>query len=165
MINLIVEDGSGVDDANSYVNTAYARQYAENVGKVLPTDDDACKAALIAAMTYVEGQALRYQGHTTTETQALSWPRNLAGFESNVIPTTLKNAQVSAAILINDGEDLLPTVSGQFVTKEKVGPIETEYSDEYLATLTGRAEFTSIDILLQPLFVKDSGYRLPSFGF
>ena len=170
VINLILEDGSNVDDANTYVDVAYARQFAEDVGMELPADDEAVKALLLAGMTYVEGQESRYQGHMSFSDQPLSWPRTnviVGGYfiPSNEIPTRLKKAQVSAAGLINSGEVLYSTISGQFVIKEKVGPIETEYSDEYLATLTGRPEFAGIDVWLNPLFIQNSGYRLPTFGF
>ena len=170
MITIVVETGTNTPGANSYIDVAYARQYAEEVGLVLPATDDALKADLLAAMTYLEGQEGRYQGFRSFVDQPLSWPRSLVSDGGYSIPTTeipvrIKRAQVSAAALINSGEDLLPTIEGQFVTKEKVGPIETTYSDEFLATLTGRAEFSSIDVFLNPLFIQNSGYRLPTFGF
>ena len=166
MITLTVEDGTKVTGANSYVTLAYARQFAESVGLTLPVADEALKAVLLAAMTYIEGQESRYQGHRSFDDQPLSWPRLfVTGVAGDEIPLKLQNAQVTAAALINSGTDLFPTVEGQFVTKEKVGPIETDYSDEYLATLTGRTEFSSIEVFLNPYFVQNSGYRLPTFGF
>ena len=170
MITLTVEDGTKVTGANSYVTLAYARQFAEDVGLVLPATDEALKAVLLAAMSYIEGQEGRLQGHRVFTDQALSWPRNLVivggnTLASNVIPLSLKMAQVQGAALIQAGGNLLPTVQGQFITKDKTGPIETEYSDEYLATLTGRTEFTSIEVFMNPYFVQNNGYRLPTFGF
>ena len=55
-ITLVVEDGTNVAGANSYVDLTYARTYAESVGLVLPAADEALKVVLLAAMTYIEGQ-------------------------------------------------------------------------------------------------------------
>ncbi len=162
-IVLIVEDGTGVANANTYVDEATARVLAANVGLTLPTETEACKAALLAAMPYLESQP--WQGHKVDEAQALSWPRNLviangSLVPSNVVPLPILQAQVQAASMIAGGVNLYPTISGQLVTKKKVGPIETEYSDEYLATIDGRTVFGAIDIYLQPYIWIAGGYKL-----
>ncbi len=169
-ITLIVEDGTGVANANTYADLAYARAFATNTGLVgLPTDDEAAKAALLRAMAYIESRP--YQGYPSSATQALVWPRKgvlYSGYQllDNYIPEPIKKAQVVAATLIGNGIELLPTVSGQFVTEETVGPITTKYSDEYLASSTGLTVFSEIDVYLNPFCNIAGGYRLtPSFGF
>ena len=168
-ITIIVEDGTGVANANSYISEAAARVFAESVGLPLPVDSEACKAALLAAMPYLESQP--WQGQRSDPTQALSWPRKLViinGDElpNNIVPQNIQKAQVQAASMGSTGTDLFPTISGQFVTKEKVGPIETEYSDEYLQTWDGRSIFSAIDVYLTPYLNWVGGYRLsPAFGF
>lgn len=169
MAVLIVEDGTGVANANTYASVAYARQYASDVGLVLPADDTALGVSLLAAMGYIESQP--YQGQPTDPTQALQWPRRLATMNGapisdNVIPEGIKKAQVQAANLIANGSNLFEIISGQFVTREKVGPIETEYSSEYLATWNGRTLYPAIDIFLAPYLNWVGGYRLsPAFLF
>lgn len=167
---LIVETGEGVANANSYVDLTYARAYASSVGRPLPSDDDAATALLLGAMPYLESRL--WKGRRVDPLQALSWPRegvtfNQETYPNNAVPDAIKKAQVTGGLMIGDGTDLLPTVSGQFITKEKVGPIETEYSAEYLATLDGQSIFTAIDIFLQPFLVgaDGGGYKITPFGF
>jgi len=155
-ITITVEDGSGVAGANSYVSVADARTYAANRGIALPADDDELAAMLIQASDYLEAQECRYQGDRTSSTQALAWPRTgveLNGdvFPTNVIPQSLIGAQVQLAIAINAGFDLQPNISPQdYITREKVGPIETEYADPVAVGIM--PTFTAVNALLAPLF-------------
>lgn len=155
-ITIVVEDGSGVTNANSYVSVADARIYASNRGVELPLDDDELAAMLIRSTDYLEAQACRFQGKPTSTTQALQWPRtgvflNEDEVPSNVIPKSLIAAQVQLAMAINAGFDLQPNVSPQdYVTREKVGPIETEYADPLSVGIM--PTFTAANALLAPLF-------------
>lgn len=159
-IAIIVEDGSGVANANSYVSVADARTYAEQRGVTLPVSDDEVATQLIRAMDYLEAQACLYQGCKTSSDQALQWPRTGAyigcnqpenEIPSNVIPKSLVSAQVQLAMAINAGFDLQPNVSPQdYVKREKVGPIETEYADP--SSVGIMPTFTAVNALLAPLF-------------
>ncbi|WEM33665.1 head-tail adaptor [Pseudomonas phage PSA-KC1] len=53
-ITIVVEDGSGVTNANSYVSVADARIYASNRGVELPLDDDELAAMLIRSTDYLK---------------------------------------------------------------------------------------------------------------
>lgn len=167
-ITIVVEDGSGVANANSYVSVADARVYATNRGTELPSNDDEVAAMLIRATDYLEAQECRYQGKRTSPTQALAWPRtgvflNCDEVPSNVIPKSLIAAQVQLAMAINAGFDLQPNISPQdYVTREKVGPIETEYAD--LSKVGIAPTLTSVEALLQPLFGSTmTGFALRTF--
>lgn len=170
-VTLIVEDGNIVANANSYVDLVFAKQYASDMGLTLPTTDDAIASGLLNANRFIEGLESRFQGHRVSAAQALAWPRagvmiggNL--FPQNAIPGVLKNAQVIAASMINNGVDFFATQSGQFITKEKVDVIETEYSAEFLATADGKPYYTAIESMLNSLFIQNGGYRLTSrIGF
>lgn len=168
-IILIVEDGSGVVDANSYVDVDYARAFAGSVGLVLSVDDEVLKAELLAAMPYIESK--QYQGHKTNDDDLLQWPRsNVITYsflvDENSIPTPIKKAQVVAAYLVSNGTELLPVVNAQLITEETVGPITTKYSDQYVSNYTGLPEFSEIDVYLKPFCNYVGGYRLsPAFGF
>lgn len=155
-ITIVVEDGTGVANANSFVSIADARTYASNRGIALPTDEDELAAMLIQASDYLEAQERRYQGERTSSTQALTWPRkgvflHCDEVPSNVIPKSLIGAQVQLVIAINDGFDLQPNVSPQdYVIREKVGPIDTEYADPTAVGIM--PTFTGVNALLAPLF-------------
>lgn len=152
---LIIEDGSIVAGANSYITVVEARTYADARGITLPADDAEVEVLLVSSMDYLEAQRNKYQGSKIESGQSLQWPRYpvyIDGFliGSNTIPNELKNAQSQLSMEVFAGVDVLPTTSGSFVTKEKVGPIETEYSE---SVGTGSApNMSAVNSLLKPLY-------------
>lgn len=155
-IVITVEDGTGVALANSFVSVADARAYATNRGVVFIGDDDAIAAMLIRASDYIEAQECLFQGDRTAPDQSLTWPRtevvlNGDDFPSNAVPKSLISAQIQLAMAINAGFDLQPNISPQdYVKREKVGPIETEYADPLAVGIM--PTFTAVNALLAPLF-------------
>lgn len=152
---LVIEDGTLVASANSYVTVAQARAYASARGVTLSTIDATVEQNLIAAMDYLEAQRAKFQGSKVSATQSLQWPRNDVLIDCNevastVIPNELKNVQIQLAIEVSKGVDLMPTRQGAFVKLEKVGPIETQYSERIGTGLT--PDMTAVDALLAPLF-------------
>lgn len=157
---LIIEDGTGKTDAQSYASADDVRAFAAARGLSVPSNDPAgttqIENALVAAVDYLETQVC-YQGKKTSSLQALEWPRKGVYFDDeaypdNAIPRNLKTAQIRLAFEVLSGRDLMPTISGtaeDFVVKEKVGPIETEYADP--TKFSGMATFTAVDSLLAPL--------------
>lgn len=163
-IEIIVEDGTGVLFANSYISIEYARTYAAQRGLTLSADDDSIAAMLIQAKDYLESKSCEYSGTPTYDYQELSWPRTGAyihGIElnKNVIPKNLKQAQAVLLLAVNDGLTLMPNYSAaDMVIQETVGPITTKYADP---TAVGFGyTFTGADALLKPLFGEcgQSGY-------
>lgn len=125
---LIVEDGSIVTGANSYVSTTDLTTYATARGVTLVADEE---QLLIKAMDYIE--SLRFKGVKRTQDQALQWPRiNVVidnyTFDSDAIPQELINGQCEVAIAIDQDLDPLANIE-RSTKKEKVGPLEVEYSD------------------------------------
>lgn len=155
-MSLIVEDGSIVVNANSYVTITEARAYATARALSLPAADADLEPLLISAMDYLEGKRSQYQGTKTNPlTQALQWPRTVVqidcvDFPSNAIPKELKDAQCRLACEQASGVDILPTKTGPFITEETVGPLTTKY-DAAQGTVTV-PDMTAIDALLAPLF-------------
>lgn len=165
-IEIIVEDGSNVPNANSYADLVYVKAYAEQRGFSLGVDDEKTKARMILAMDYIEGFASKYPGSPTYVDQALSWPRYDAGdYLSNAIPANLLKAEAQLVIeqAVNSVVLLPTTAGGAFITKEKVGPIETEYSEA--VALSGSANgpyMPAVDLLLSGLF-KAGSFRLKTY--
>lgn len=56
MPTLIVEDGSGVDNANTYVDVAYLDSYASDRGFSIPTDEADKQVFLIRAFDYLHAR-------------------------------------------------------------------------------------------------------------
>ncbi len=159
-ITITVETGAQVVNANSYISVANVRIYAANRGIALPVINDEVAVMIIKANDYLEAQAERYQGEIVSSDQALQWPRkcvyiNGALVPSNVIPKSLISAQSQLVIAINAGFDLQPNVApGDYVVKEKVGPIETEYANPLQVGI--EPTFTAAEALLAPLFNSNS---------
>jgi hypothetical protein len=157
-ITIIVEDGTGVADANAYVDVDAVRAYALNRGVTLSDDDEVIKAWIINATDYLESGevACKYQGHKTNCEQSLQWPRTgveicCVAFSSTAIPKQLKDAQSVAVMLQSEGLILQPNVSAQdYVVEETVGPITTKYANPIQAGMT--QTFTKLEGLLAPLF-------------
>lgn len=156
---LVVEDGTGVANANTYASVAEAKAFAGLRGATLPSADTDIEILLIKAMDFLEAQSSRFQGSRTHTTQLLSFPRtgvtidNLS-VDANAIPSELKYAQIQLAIEANT-TDLQPTrqsgASGP-VTRKKVDTIEIEYSSEKARGFT--PAFAKADAHLSKLFVR-----------
>lgn len=160
-MTLIVEDGTLVANANSYVDLAAIKSYATKRGVTLPADAT-IEVYSQKAMDYLESKRDRYKGLKITKTQALQWPRYpviIDGFElgSDEIPSEIKSAQCQLILEVNSGVDLQPTMTGSLVKREKIGPIETEFAVSESGSLA--PDLPKVDSLLSPL------YSTSSFGY
>lgn len=153
---LIVEDGTGKPDANTYVDLQTFLDFCTmyDYADVLTLEEEQQVAALLKAKDYVE--TFYYRGIPSVQDQALAFPRMecfpagaFLSIASDKIPDKIKRAQMSAAVLSAQDIDLQPTIQpGGFVVKEKVGPIETQYADG-VSNGMSTPVFTSVDSLLQ----------------
>lgn len=159
---IIVEDGSGIAGANSYVSVTEARAYAAARGTPLPVDNAAVEVLLIRAMDFVESYRGEFQGSKTDTGQPLQWPRigvNLDGSEldGDVIPDVLTAAQIQLAIYA-EGEDLMPTDTGRSVVMEKVDVVQVQYAITRSTNM--QPIFTKAEVLLRPLLRRGLGGAL-----
>ena len=136
MATLIVENGSIVLGANTYVTIADYTTYAEGFG-VTVEDTNAFRIQLIKAAQYIASKESQLMGDMVERYQPLSYPRNnltdLDNFswQNNEIPTLVKNCQMSLALDIQAGEDLynLSQSSAVGVKSEEVkGAVKVEYA-------------------------------------
>lgn len=124
---IIVEDGSGVANANSYVSLEQQKQYALSRGLTLPDTDEAIESLMHQAVDYLQYN-YQYKGEKTYPDAELEFPRTgIKGYASDQIPTRVKNAQMQLATLAYTN-DLAPVTSSG-VVREKVDVIEVQYSD------------------------------------
>ncbi len=153
---LVVEDGSIVENADSYIDLSFARAYALARGVTLPTDDAEADAMAYKAMDYLEGKRAEYQGDKTDPlNQELQWPRinvkiDCVEIPSNFIPKELKQAQARLMMEINAGVDIQPTRTGGFIIEDKTGPLTTKYSEKIGVGV--EPTISTVDALLAPLF-------------
>lgn len=162
---LVVEDGTGLPDANAYASLAYVDAYFTLRGNETWTfaSEDERTVAIIQATDYIDNRwGSLLASVRTTEEQALEFPRK----KWEGMPDTLLKATSEYALraLISPlAPDPEYDESGRTVseTKEKVGPIEEQ--KKYLDTGNGiewRA-YPSADARMRPLLnVAATGSRV-----
>jgi hypothetical protein len=131
---VIVETGSIIPGATSYVSVDDFRLYATSRGVVLPVSDDEAAALLLKAVDFMESYSGKFLGDRVTREQPLSWPRKGAVIENwpwaeTEIPRQVLNAQLALAIEINAGEDPFNPPANLPVVGETVGPISVQYAN------------------------------------
>lgn len=134
-MSLIVEDGTGMETAESYASVAQADARLAALGMTnwatLTTTEK--EQALRRATVYmVQVYGGRWKGTRLYRIQALDWPRygvEVEGYaiSSAEVPVEVVNACIDTAFKAAAG-DLNPDI-GRAVKREKVGPLETEYAD------------------------------------
>lgn len=149
-MTFVVEDGSGVANANAYVSEQFYRDYHTLRGRdVSAQTQPEVEAFIVRATDYIEKRfAERWKGSRSTEVQSLSFPRESVTvdgvtFASDALPVLLTQAAVEYAFRASLYFELAPdppvpfdrddnaggTVSGGgalVAKREKVGPIEEQ---------------------------------------
>jgi len=126
---LIVEDGSLVSNANSYISVADYIAWADARGfayDALP----ALEHKILRAMDFVE--SLDFIGEKSIETQALQWPRDYVfidgySIESDQIPKEVKIAVYEATKIEIDGDSKM-TATERETLSEQIGDISVTYA-------------------------------------
>ncbi len=125
---LIVEDGTGMATAESYLSVADADTFHTKFGNTAWSGDTALKeGALRRATRYIDGiYGQRWVGLRNSQAQALDWPREYA-YDSDqfivpngTVPQAVKNATAEAAL-----RELL-TPNGLSPDLERGGQVESE---------------------------------------
>ena len=169
---VIVEDGTGLTNSNSYVSEDELLDYADTRGVTLinPTTP-----LLVMATDWLETKI--FIGNKGSQNQALQWPRipyspvplgtlsyaplytypiylTVDGYiiTATMIPARLKKAQMEAAIQMDAGYDV-NAVMEQQVQSEQVGPIRVQYQDGS----TSQVYLPVAERVLRPLLAQGPG--------
>lgn len=132
---LVVEDGSVVAGADSFLSLDDARDLASRYNITLPTDDTEAESALRNGALYLLIQEPMMCGTRVSAAQELSYPRQgvcLYGFPvaSDSIPGQIKLAQLYAAAEYGKGTDVRASTDGRVTTHEEVvGAVVVEYAN------------------------------------
>jgi len=131
---LIVEDGSGVLGANSYVSLQYVSDYCSDMGYSDWDTGDSPKqiSSILRAMKYIE--CFNFIGVKNQIVNDLEWPRSEAYnrngllIDSDIIPSKVKSAVCEAAYIefLNAGK-LQPSIDRAGLKKEEYGDVKFEY--------------------------------------
>lgn len=127
----VIENGTQVANATSYVSLLDVRAYAVARGLTFTEDDTLGDGYVQRAMDVAESES--YLGERVSSSQALSWPRRgvyLHGFElsTSTIPGALKNAVCQLSVDLQAQPIDAPT-DGRIITQEVIGPLSTTYAD------------------------------------
>lgn len=147
-MTLIVETGSGVAGADSYLSVADFRAYIAAYGLTIPTSTDAeCEVSLRLATRWIDTWR-RYKG---VRLATLEFPRDgLADWSGTLtgVPKRVTDACAELAARHRNGTSLAAdTDKSAYVRSRAVGPISTTYRDD-APTVT---VFTVVERLLEPL--------------
>lgn len=128
---LVVENGSVVAGANSYVTLTEYREWANARGITSSDSDAILERQVLRAMDYFE--QLLFIGNKANENQPLQWPRTEAlidGYyaDATEIPPQVKRALYEAIKVQADGYSQW-NIQERRTIREKVGDIEVEYAD------------------------------------
>jgi len=131
-MTLIIEDGSQVPNANSYVTDAEYTAYAALRGLTVGVDAPTREIELLLSMDFIESHRSIFKGLRVSKDQSLQWPRSAVWVDSfpvnaDEIPDELKNAQIEAGIAVAGKIELLRTENNQNLKREKVDVIEREF--------------------------------------
>jgi hypothetical protein len=170
MATLIVENGKGLTDSNSYISLEDATAYHAQRGNDdwANADESTQTAALITATESLEllyGE--QFLGFMVWETQqALLFPR--VDFEDNTgrwvfwgtIPQNLAKAQAEIALMVVQEVDVFPmraTTQNIGSQKVKIGELETQ--TVYVQPAEGETYegYRKVDLLLAPLIENGKG--------
>lgn len=152
---IVVEDGSNVSGANSYVTVSELTSYAIARGVTLTTD---AERLIVNAMDYLE--SLNFVGYKYNETQPLQWPRGnvyIDGYYvgSDSIPQALKDAQMAICLEKEAGNDQLSTIERETIS-ETVGSISVTYKTGSSSAPLSRA----VNAKLKKLLANSGGLYL-----
>jgi hypothetical protein len=152
---MVLEDGTGIEAANSYVSEDDLDTYCDDRATTL-ADGDA-EAALVRATASLDARyRSRYPGYRTSgRSQGLDWPRTSAydgegnAIASDEIPVEVKNAVCELAIreLTSPGSTMPDLERGGQIRRLKADTVEIEYG----ANAEARTTFQLIDGIMAPL--------------
>lgn len=147
-MTLIVEDGTGVVGAESYVSVAAFQTWATNRGYLLPSNTSDVESLLRKGVDFIERK--KFIGVIEFTDQLMSFPRLLTDFEgtstSTGIPAKLKTAQMLLAMESMNGGLTVAARPNKY-TATKIDAIYLKY--DKAANGSGDLYFPAIDNLLE----------------
>jgi hypothetical protein len=137
---LVVEDGTGKSDAESYVSVADADAYHVARSQTGWAGTNAAKEALLRRATELLDASYAWRGTIATEAQGLRFPRegildrDKREIAANEVPTAIVRACCELALLLLGGQGVgggfgsTATATGT-VRRVRAGSVEVEYAD------------------------------------
>lgn len=165
-MTLIIENGTIVANANSYVSVAVLNDYLSSIGVTTTASDAVKESYLILAMQYLEVLRNKFKGSKVSSLQTLQWPRQyvqIDGFNVAIttMPTELIKAQCQLVVEQIKGNPLFPaakTVVGEGAVIENIiGPLTKKFATSNQLSSTTPILFASVNAFLNVLTNSYSG--------
>ena len=131
-MTLIIEDGTGKPDAESYASAEDLAMYAVKFGTVIPAGVPQQEALLRRAALVMDGMA--WKGRKMSSEQALSWPRREVQLDqeikpNNYLPARIQYGQMALAAEIHqDDIDPIDRRKGAVTLERVEGAVTREYA-------------------------------------
>lgn len=131
-MTLIIEDGTGKPDAESYASAEDLALYAVKFGTVIPQGVPAQEALLRRAALAMD--AMIWKGRKTSGEQALSWPRREVLLDrenkpNNYLPARIQYGQMALAAEIHqDDIDPVEKRKGAVLLDRVEGAVTRQYA-------------------------------------
>lgn len=129
---LIIEDGTGKPDAESYASAEDLVMYAAKFGAIIPADEPEQEALLRRASLAMDG--MTWKGRKTSSDQALAWPRRGVELDceikpDNYLPARIQYGQMAlAAEIYKDDIDPIEQRKGAVTLDRVEGAVTREYA-------------------------------------
>ena len=164
VISIIVEDGTCVLNANSYISLEDAKEYQLSCNRTdwLELSDKEQKASLVKATTYIDN-LFTWKGRRKFRNQELAFPRvmikDLDGYDVVGIPKRLKKAVCEAAYY-GYAEDLFTVYDSEKGVLKRAKDVvsgaveqEREYFNSTETTVDIVSKYAALDSLLKGLYI------------
>lgn len=131
-MTLIIEDGTGKPDAESYASAEDLAMYAVKFGVTIPAELPAQEALLRRAALAMDG--MTWKGRKTNSEQALCWPRRGVELDhqikpDNYLPGRIQYGQMALAAEIHtDDVDPIEKRKGAVTLERVEGAVTREYA-------------------------------------
>lgn len=169
---LVIEDGSIVAGADSWITVAEWEAYASSYGNTV-TGTEAEKEVILRKAQRAISTRYTFKGDRVSAAQTTCLPRywgtQIRGFTigSDEIPQDFKDAQAEMAWSIHEGADPFADVTASNAssgavagTRSKAGPVETEttyHTGGAAFSATSMNNYTAVKALLSPYLLSGSG--------
>lgn len=163
---IIVEDGTGLETANSFVAVAFADSYFDDLNAAQWVGSDANKAeALIRASLFLSGRYKWKGKKLNARTQALAWPRTdvYDGDEypvaSDAVPKEIKAAvcELAAKELVSPRTLFPEVLLSQMVKSEQIGALRVDYLNAFNAVTDAIPNYPYVLSLISGLIDSAAG--------
>lgn len=162
-MRLVVERGTGRNNANSYIDTADVGEYLPSAmyKKFSELSADEQIDCIVTASLFID-YAFNWKGQQKTLEQGLNWPRVNAFFQGHnvpddFIPLQIKKASAMAvSLILKFGLSVFQKTNEAQVKKEKLGQLETEYFETIKKSGLYNSEYSDINNILRGLFIEPS---------